>query len=149
MDSILKITRKELLNEVAGISFIVREFAKILKDEVDEQNKVHREKEMKKISSEPKVEPTKPESQKYTKVELFDDDEKNSPFYWEDEFSKGKGSKGESKSDDSEDYKNWVKSYEKKDKKWKEKGYYKRRYEDKPIGSYGDYKYGTYVPILS
>lgn len=153
MNSILKITRKELLNEVAGISFIVREWAKILKDEVDEQNKVHREKEMKKISSEPKAEPTKPESQKYTQVELFDDDEKNSPFYWEDEFSKGKGSEGESKSGDWEDYNNWVKSDKKnlnffyeKGKKWRERGYYKRRYEDKPISSYGDYKYGTYVP---
>ena len=34
MNNIRKITRKELLNEVAGISFIVRKWAKILEDEV-------------------------------------------------------------------------------------------------------------------
>ena len=59
MNNIRKITRKELLNEVAGISFIVRKWAKILEDEVDEQLALHKEEELKKIKNNPK--PTKKE----------------------------------------------------------------------------------------
>ena len=52
MNTILNITRKTLLNEVAGISFIVREWAKILEQEVREQNETHRETELQKMEKE-------------------------------------------------------------------------------------------------
>jgi hypothetical protein len=89
MNSIRKITRKTLLNEVAGISFIVRKWADILEKEVKEQMAAHRETEMKKIQSEPKEKPKKPQ----TSFDFPEDDKKNDPFYWEDESGYGSGSK--------------------------------------------------------
>lgn len=115
MNTILNITRKTLLNEVAGISTIVREWAKILKKEVETQNRAYKEEELKKIAGEP-------------------EDEKSDPFYWEDEFSKGKGSKGQPR------------SYMKEDRGRSKSVYYKRRYKDEPQGYEGGYKYSSYTP---
>jgi len=125
MNSVLKITRKELLKEVAGISYIVREWAKILKQEVTEQNRIHKEKELEKVKTEPKK-----------GSNLGKDD----PFYWEDEFSKGTGTKGKSR---WSDYDDWFSSYSKKNKREKQKGYYSRRYEDDPYATYSGYNVTT------
>ena len=171
MNNIRKIARKELLNEVAGISFIVRKWAKILEDEVDEQLALHKEEELKKIKDNPK--PTKKETPKQSSFDfpedeyfgLFDDKDdkgvdKNDPFYWEDET----GSSNKKKYDDED----WFSSYKKSDWKNREGGYYKKggygEHDDNPTpkkpkpegysssvggryGSYGGYGgYGTYTP---
>ena len=92
---ILETTRKVLLNEVAGISEIVRVWAKILKNEVEKQAEAHFEKHYE--------EPTKKEPE--TNIE-------DDPFYWEDEYSKGLGSQGKSKW--SDEWYNYKKNYYKK-----------------------------------
>ena len=111
MNIIQNITRKELLSEAAGISFIVRRWAKILKQEVEEQSTAHKEVELKKIKDKPKPQEPKrggslglnPEQEKY-----------NDPFYWEDESSKGKGSHGSPRSSDFDEEDWWKYSYSKK-----------------------------------
>ena len=78
MDSIGKITRKTLLNEVAGISFIVRSWADILEKEVNEKLKSHRESHTEKQEL--------PKTSTSTQTSANDD-----PFYWEDEYGSGYG----------------------------------------------------------
>lgn len=171
MDNILKITRQVLLKETAGISFIVRKWAKILEKEVDEQLAEHRKTELAKIEAKKASEPQKP---KYNKDDDYydlndpfglgnEDDKKNDPFYWEDETSKGKGSRS---SDEEED---WYYNSNKKN----DKSYYKKNYnregdnkEQKPLqrsrggsfgnsytgfhggGGYGNYTPAAYIPPL-
>lgn len=119
---ILETTRKTLLNEVAGISEIVRVWAKILKNEVSEQAEEHFNKNIK------KSEPEEPIESKQSKPE-------DDPFYWEDENSKGYGSSSKSRWEDD-----WF-SYKKK--------YYKKRYQETTPYTYGYSKpsYTSYTPI--
>ena len=73
MNFLLKTIKKELIKEAAGISNVVREWAKVIKSAVEEQNETHREKELEKSQKEdPKI---------------------NDPFYWEDEYSSYYGNK--------------------------------------------------------
>lgn len=141
MNTILNITRKTLLNEVAGISFIVREWAKILEQEVREQNETHRETELQKMEKETptKTAPKKSEENDYGMG--------GDPFYWEDETGKGYGSKGDKKSDDDW-FSSELESWKKKNKRWKEirgGSYYKKNYEDDVYSSGYGKKYGSYT----
>jgi len=141
MNSIRKITRKTLLNEVAGISFIVRKWADILEKEVSEQMKSHRESEMKKIKDEPKRESPKYSQSSFDFPETEKDDKKNDPFYWEDESGSGSGSKYKN---DDDYFGSWKKN--KKYSEWKERegGYYKKRYKSDDDYGYGGRSYGSY-----
>lgn len=152
MNNIRKITRKTLLNEVAGISFIVRKWADILEKEVAEQMKSHRENEMKKIQNEPKKEEPKYSQSSFDFPETEKNGEKNDPFYWEDESGSGSGSKYKQ---DDDYFSSWKKNKNYKEWKEREGGYYKKRYKsDDDYGyggrSYGSYSYTprTYVPPL-
>jgi len=137
MNNIRKITRKTLLNEVAGISFIVRKWADILEKEVKEQMAAHRETEMKKIQSEPKEKPKKPQ----TSFDFPEDDKKNDPFYWEDESGSGSGSKYKR---DDDYFSSWKKDKRYSDWKEREGGYYKKRYQSDDDYGYGGRSYGSY-----
>lgn len=174
MDLIRKIAKQELLNEAAGISFIVRKWAKILKEEVETQLKEHREEELAKIKAKETEQP-KPQSNQLEfdfseteddDLELTDpfglgpedDDERyNDPFYWEDETSKGKGSK--STDDWSDEWDEWESRfrYYKADWRNRDGGYYKKKkdYLGYPedygssyggYGGYGRYSTGSYKP---
>lgn len=118
MSLIRKITKKELLKEEAGISFIVRKWAKILKEEVENKLKEHREK----------------------KLDSKDDDKLNDPFYWEDETSFGKGSK--KYLDIWDEYDEWenIWGYDKK----KDNLDYPKSYRS----DYGSYRPTPYIPPL-
>jgi hypothetical protein len=149
MNNIRKITRKTLLNEVAGISFIVRKWADILEKEVNQQMEAHRKTEMEKIQNQPKKEEPKHSQSSFNFPEKETDDKKNDPFYWEDESGYGSGSKYKN---DDDYFSSWKKN---KNKDWKERegGYYKKRFKsDDDYGytkssygrSYGSY--GSYTP---
>jgi hypothetical protein len=90
MNTIRKIIKEQLLTEKAGISEIVRKWATILKKEVDEKLKTHREEQAKKYPSQTKS------SSQLSIGDIFDvsldapKDPKDDPFYWEDDTSKGK-----------------------------------------------------------
>lgn len=79
MEYIRNLIKKTLINEVAGISFIVRKWADILDQEVDKKLEEHEEEYLKKLNPEEKS--------------PMDD-----PFYWQDETGKGFGSMNWSKS---------------------------------------------------
>lgn len=149
MNTILNITRKTLLHEVAGISFIVREWAKILEQEVKEQYEEHKKRELEKIEKEsPKVKKSETGRQTY-----FDFPEsetgKNDPFYWEDETGKGSGSKGKSRWEDDDE--NWFSSWKRGEKGGK---YYKKSYGEETgrystYGGYSGYKHTPYIPPMN
>lgn len=120
---ILETTRKILLNEVAGISEIVRVWAKILKNEVEQQAEAHFEKHYESIKKEPE-----------TKTSIEDD-----PFYWEDEYSKGLGSQGKSKSKWSDEWYNYKKNYYKKN--------YSKSFSQGSYYSSYEPSYSSYTPI--
>lgn len=138
-----------MLSEVAGISFIVRDWAKILQKEVQDKNEEHQKVELEKIKSE------KPKSEK---------PKTDDPFYWEDETSKGTGSKAKPWQEDEdwpfnfspEDMKRVFGSESKKSgKRWKQNdfkkgGYYKKSYGSEEEFDYGfDYGFGRpYVPPI-
>lgn len=138
MDSIGKITRKTLLNEVAGISFIVRSWADILEKEVNEKLKSHRESHTEKQEL--------PKTSTSTQTSVNDD-----PFYWEDEYGSGYGGYY------NNDITNWSKKSGGKEWKEREGGYYKKRFESDDDtysgygtsrGSYGSYKPAPRIPSL-
>lgn len=90
MNTIRKIIKEQLLTEKAGISEIVRKWATILKNEVDENLKIHREEQHKKYSQ-------KTKGISYPSMsDIFDVNldkpvnPEDDPFYWEDDTSKGK-----------------------------------------------------------
>ena len=153
MNSIRKIIKEQLLNERAGISEIVRKWAVILKNEVDEQQKLHREEQAKK-RQEQKPTPKPTTGGKQLSLDFDEDDDildvelgggsdpKNDPFYWEDETSKGKGSK---KWDDDLDDEFYFRNYY-----GSGKGYYKRGYGNDFGGSpsYRGGFGGSYTPMV-
>ncbi len=173
MDLIRKIAKRELLSETAGISFIVRKWVKILKEEVETQLKEHKEEELAKIKAKETKKPKQleldfPETpeERDERLELTDpfglgpedDDERNDPFYWEDETSRGKGSK--KIDDDFGDYDEWESRWGYDKKGWgnRDGGFFKKkkknylgypesyREEDySGYGGYGGYK-STYTP---
>jgi hypothetical protein len=193
MNIIRNIAKKELLkeskqlNEVAGISFIVRRWAKILKREVEEQQDDHKKIELAKIKNKPKEEteddfnnsrsyngPSIDKSQ--MEMDFPEDDgtdiDKNDPFYWEDETSRGKGSQGT----EWDDYDEWESRFRyDKQANWRNrdggKDYYKKggknkgsestgsypgygnsyggRYSSGGYGGYGGYTPQPYIPPLN
>lgn len=78
MNSIRNTIRKELLREAAGISYVVREWAKIIKDIILDEVEAHREEQL------AKKKPTEKKEDPYS-----------DPFYWEDESSSAYGKKKE------------------------------------------------------
>ena len=174
MSLIRKIAKQELLREEAGISFIVRKWAKILKQEVEDQLKEHKEAELAKIKAKgtQTQTPKKPSSQlelnfsqndkeKEEYLELTDpfglgpeddNDKFNDPFYWEDETGSGKGTKNNDY-DNWDDYDDWEESYWRHRKGWRNRdgGYYKKKKGNlgypESYGSGYDYGgYGNYKP---
>lgn len=146
---IRKIAKQELLKEEAGISFIVRKWAKILKNEVEEQLKEHRAEELAKIESK-KSQSQKPSS-KQIEFDFGDEEEyleltdpfnlgpeESDPFYWEDETSRGTGSKRQDQ--DWNDYDEWMRNNF-GHAKWN------WRNRDSDFG-YGSYKPTPYIPPL-
>lgn len=122
MDLIRKIAKREILNEAAGISFIVRKWAKILKEEVETQVKEHKEDALAKIEADK----TKKDTSKSNQLELdFDDKDKdfleltdpfglgpedegkNDPFYWEDEISNSGANRGTNSGTNGDDWSEW------------------------------------------
>lgn len=153
---IRNITRQELLSEAAGISFIVRDWAKILKSEVEEQLKAHKEDELAKIKNKPTETPVEKNfnnEKAYNQNQLsldFDQEEeeegffdkeptekdinKNDPFYWEDESSRGKGSRSDK---DWDDFDEWESRYRYDKADWRDRdnenspGYWRRKKQEK------------------
>lgn len=138
MNIIRKIAKQELLlKEEAGISFIVRRWAKILKAEVESQLKEHKESELAKIKDKSKAEPEEKnfnnfqnrnggrknndqlefdfDKEEEEEEEDFDtphdmgidDENANDPFYWKDE--SGRSSNASDK--DWDDYDEWEGRY--------------------------------------
>ena len=169
MSLIRKITKQELLKEEAGISFIVRKWAKILKEEVETQLKEHREEELAKIKAKG-TEKTQPPKKQSPQLELDfpesdeereeyleltdpfglgpedDDDKLNDPFYWEEETSYGKGSKKDL--DNWDEYDEWESRWGYDKKNWRDRDggngrYYKKKgnlgYPESYGSSYGGY----------
>lgn len=136
MNIIRKITKQELLlKEEAGISFIVRRWAKILKNEVEEQLKEHRESELAKSKNKSKSEPEEknfnnfknrsggrqndeqlefdfPEEEEEIDIDTprdFNDEDENinDPFYWKDETGRSSNASDE----DWDEYDEWERRY--------------------------------------
>ena len=143
MNIIQTITRKTLINEVAGISTIVRDWAKVLKQEVAKKVEAHREEERKK-----NPEPEKPKTSYPSSQKSLEDD----PFYWKDETGKSSDTKKKNYGlwdwdYMNEDYKSsyYKKSYSKSDEDDDEGFSYKPSKSYGSSSSYGsNYGYGSY-----